>query len=91
MIFPERVVENLDSLSISYDTHLIDGELDLTRSFQERFEKPHQAFLLDFMTHTKMARYPAEIRKTCIDYLALAAVGKPERYTMLFSVAFIVF
>ena len=91
MTFPESVFENLNNLGIRYNSQLIDGELDLTDCFQDGFKKPHQRFLLDFMTHTKTERYPEEISQVCIDYLTSAAVGKPERYVMQFHVAFIVF
>ena len=83
----DNVVETLNNLGIHYESQLIDGELDLTEHFQDGFKKPHQRFLLDFLTHTKLQRYPEEIFQACIDYLESVAVGKPERYTIHFSVA----
>ena len=91
MKFPESFFENLNDLGIHYDSQLIDGELDLTEHFQDRFKKPHQRRLLDFMTHTKMEYCPKQIYQTCVDYLASVAVGKPERYVTQFYAVFIVY
>ena len=89
MIFPDSVIESLKKLGIPYDTELIPGELDFTECFKDGFQKPHQKFLLDFMTHAKMIRYPPEISQVCIDFLSSASIGKPLKYIIPFSVALI--
>ena len=91
MIFPESIFENLNNLGIHYESQLIDGELDLTECFKEGFKEPHQRFLLDFIAHTKLQRYPEEFSQVCIDYTESVAVGKPEHYIIHFSAAFIVY
>ena len=90
MKFSDAATENLDTLGVEYSTELINGELNFTKCFRDGFQKPHQRFLLDFMTHTKVERYPPEISQLCVEFLASAAVGKPEQYIIPFSVAFIV-
>ena len=90
MKFSDAAIDNLDTLGIKYETELVDGELDFTESFRDGFQKPHQKFLLDFMTHAKMGRYPPAISQLCVEYLASAAIGKPKQYIIPFSVAFIV-
>ena len=90
MKFSDIATDTLDTLGIEYTIELIDGELDFTECFRDGFQKPHQKFLLDFMTHTKTEQYPLEISKLCVEFLASAAMGKPEQYIIPFSVAFIV-
>ena len=87
----DKVVETLNELGIHYESQLIDGELNLTSHFRDGFKKPHQRFLLDFLTYTKLQRYPEEISQACIDYLESVAVGKPECYTIYFSASCIVY
>ena len=90
MKFSNTATDTLDTLGIEYRTELIDGELDFNECFRDGFQKPHQKFLLDFMTHTKTERYPLKISQLCVEFLASAAIGKPEQYIIPFSVAFIV-
>lgn len=90
MKLSDAATESLDALGIEYKMELIDGDLDFTECFKDGFQKPHQKFFLDFMTHTRLERYPPEISQLCIEFLAAAAIGKPEQYIIPFSVAFIV-
>ena len=89
MKFSDVAMDTLDAMGVEYTTETIDGELDFTECFLDRFQKPHQRFLLDFMTHTKTERYPVEISQLCVEFLASAAIGKPDQYIIPFSVAFI--
>ena len=87
MKFDDSVMESLSELGFPYKVEMIAGELDFTECFKDNFQKPAQKFLLDFITRTKLIRYPPEITKLCIDFIASVAVGKPERYIMPFDVA----
>ena len=89
MKLDDSVMENLSELGIPYKVESIAGELDFTECFKDNFQKPGQKFLLDFLAHTKLIRYPPEIGKLCIDFIASVAVGKPDRYIMPFDLAFI--
>ena len=91
MQLDDTVTENLDKLGIAYQIEMIDGEIDFTECFRDGFQTPYQKFLLDFMTHTKMVRYPEAVKKLCIDFLRASAVGKPEKYILPFAVALIVY
>ena len=89
MKLDDSVMESLSELGIPYKVEFVPGELDFTESFKDDFQKPKHKFLLDFVAHTKLIRYPPEIGKLCIDFIASVAVGKPDRYIMPFDVAFI--
>ena len=91
MRFPDEAEDDLRTLGIAFETELIDGELDFTQSFRDGFRKPSQRFLLDFMTHSRMDRYPRSISELCVEYLRTAAIGKPDKCIIPFNVAFIVF
>lgn len=92
MAFSDSIINTLEELGIAYETEpLIPGELDFTECFAEGFQKPHQKFVLDFLTHTKMAHYPPAVAQVCIDFLTSTAVGRPQKYIVPFSVAFIIF
>ena len=82
-------MEVLTELGIPYMVELIHGEVNATESFKDDFQKPKHKFLLDFFAHTKLIRYPPEIAKLCIDFVASVAVGKPDQYIIPFDVAFI--
>ena len=87
----DSVTDSLDTLGIEYKTESpIYAEIDCTDCFRDEFQKPHQKFILDFMTHTKLERYPPEISRLCIEYLASVAIGKPKQYLIQCSSAFIV-
>ena len=91
MTFTDALIDNLKKLGITYyESELIPGELDFTECFQDGFQKPHQKLILDFITHTKMARYPPTISQVCIEFLTSASIGKPQKYIIPFSVAFII-
>ena len=70
----------LDHLGIKYEVSSVEGANDMTESFKDNFQQPRHKYLLDFVTHTKMDRYPPVVAQTCIDYLSSVAQGKPEQY-----------
>ena len=79
MNFPNTATDTLDAMGqVEYTTEMIDGELDFTECIMDRFQKPHQRFLLNFMTHTKIERYPVEISQLCVEFLTSAAIGRPR-------------
>ena len=69
---------------------LISGSNDMTESFKVGFDKPPHKYLLDFVTHTKLERYPPAVAQTCIDYLSSVAKGKPQQYKVPRSTAIII-
>ena len=79
MKFSETIVKILDNHGVKYEMDIIEGSSDMTECFKDGFKKPSYKYLLDFITHTKLERYPA-IAQTCIDFLSSVAKGKPEQY-----------
>jgi hypothetical protein len=82
--------EGLDALGIKYTTEVIYSELELTESFRDGFQKPHQKALLEFLTHTRLERYPPTVTQLCIDYFGSVSIGQPEKYAVPITFAFIV-
>ena len=63
-----------------YEIELVEGLRDLTDCFKNEFKEPCHKYILDFLTHARMDRYPPAVAQTCIDYLSSVAIGKPEEY-----------
>jgi hypothetical protein len=82
--------EGLDALGIKYTTEVIYAELDVTESFRDGFQKPHQKAFFGFLTHTRLERYPPTVSQLCIDYFDSIAIGQPEKHVIPFTYAFIV-
>jgi hypothetical protein len=83
-------VEGLDALGIKYNTEVIYAEFDLTECFRDGFQKPQQKAFLDFLTQTKLERYPPAVSQLCIDYFGSVSIGQPEKYAVPITFAFIV-
>ena len=82
--------ESLDALGIKYNTEVICAELDLTECFRDGFQKPHQKVFLDFLTHTRLERYPPAVSQLCIEFLGSIAIGQPKECVIPISNGFIV-
>ena len=81
--------ESPDALGIKYNTKVICAELDLTECFRDGFQKPHQKILLDFITHTRLERYPSAVSQLCIEFLGSIAIGQSKEYVIPICTAFI--
>ena len=88
--FSDSIIESLNTLGETYEIESIVGYDNLTDHFKNNFKEPHHKYLLDFLTHTKMDRYPPAVTQTCIDYLYSVATGKPEEYKVPRTTAFII-
>ena len=88
--FSSSITESLDGLDISYEMDTVDGVVDMSECFKDGFDKPHHKYLLEFVTHTKLERYPPVIAQTCIDYLSSVAKGKPEQHMVPRTTAVII-
>ena len=86
----DSIIESLNTLSDKYEVETVKGEIDLTDCFLSDFKKPQHMHILDFLSHTKMERYPPAVVDTCINYLSSVARGKPEQYKIPRSTAIIV-
>ena len=81
--FSDSVIESLNNLGEKYEVDLVEGCMDLTDCFKNEFKEPRHKYILDFLTHARMDRYPPAVAQTCIDYLSSVAIGKPEHYKVL--------
>ena len=92
MKFYDNFVEILNHLGITYETEVIDGEQDYTDCFRDGFQKPHQKYLLDFITLAKTANYPQAISEACVCFLTSACVHrkKPDQHVVPFSTSVII-
>ena len=77
----DSITESLDlAQGLKYEVEMVEGDFDVTESFKDGFTKPHQKHILDYLTHTKVDRYPPAVSQTCVDYLSSVAKGRPEEY-----------
>ena len=90
MSFADSVVRVLSSQTKKFDMETIIGFEDFTECFKDDFEKPAHKKLLGFLTHTDIEQYPPAVVKTCIDYLASVAEGKPREYKLQRATSIIV-
>ena len=81
--FSDDVTNALTTMGIRYRQLETKTPFDLTDCFEDDFQLPHQKHILDFLTHTKLNRYPPTIRKTCVEYLSSIATGKPQEYSLV--------
>ena len=88
--FSNSIIESLNTLGENYEVELVEGCNDMTDCFKSNFKEPHHKYLLDYLTHTKVERYPPAVAQTCIDYLLSVAKGKPEVYKVPRTTAIII-
>ena len=76
-------------MDVKYCTQEMTATFDLADCFADNFQLPHQRHILDFLTHTKLNRYPPNVEKTCIEYLSSIATEKPKNYSLTYVTAVI--
>ena len=64
--------------------------LDMTQCFKEEFNSPSHRIVVDFISQTKMAQYPASVFQVSIDYLYSIAEGKPDQVVVDHAVQWLV-
>lgn len=77
--FAKDILATLMKLGIPYSNCNVTLEYDLTQAFRDGFTYPHQKYVLDFFSHTKLSNYPREVAEICIEYLSKISQGKPEK------------
>lgn len=88
--FSDSIIESLNTLGENYEVELVEGCNDMTGCFKNNFKEPQHKYVLDFLAHTKIDRYPPAVIQTCIDYLSSVANGKPEQYKVPRTTAVII-
>ena len=78
--FAHNVLDHLMQLSIPYKMEEIACNLDFTNCFKDGFQDQRNAWILDFITHSTLTKYPPPVQETCIQYVSSIAQGKPDKY-----------
>ena len=75
-------VKVLDNISISYKLQDFCTKVDLRNCFKDGWSSNISRFVLDFICGTNLNRYPDNITKLCIAYLAAATSEGPEEFVL---------
>lgn len=78
--FAHNVSDNLMQLNIPYKEEEIICNLDFTKCFMNGFQDQRDMWILDFVTHSMLSKYPLPVQETCIQYISSIAQGKPDKY-----------
>ena len=71
---------NLVQLNIPYKVEEIACNLDFTKCFMNNFQDQRNKWILDFVTHSTLSKYPPPVQETCIQYISSISQGKPGKY-----------
>ena len=83
-----KVLENIGS---PYQLQDFCTKLELRSCFQDGWSSNISRFVLDFLCGTKLNRYPVNIPKLCIAYLAVAISEGPEEFVLPLQVQVVSF
>ena len=75
-------VKVLEDISIPYQLQDFCAKLDLSSCFKDGWSSNISRFVLDFICGTDLSRYPDNIYKLCIAYLAAATSVSPEEFVL---------
>ena len=75
-------VKVLKDIGISYQLQDFCTKLDLSSCFKDGWSSNISRFVLDFICGTNLNRYPDNISKLCIAYLAAAISEGPEEFVL---------
>ena len=85
------VTSFLDKMEVTYTMETPSKlPLDMTQCFKEEFNSPSHRIVVDFISQTKMAQYPASVFQVSIDYLYSIAEGKPDQVVVDHAVQWLV-
>ena len=79
--YMQDIEEILTEMGITYSIQKSGGPLDIP-NFEKGFQSPSGVYMLDFLAHTKLSRYPPAVAQKCIEYFSSIAEGKPDRFTL---------
>ena len=78
----QDIEEILTEMGIAYRIQKSGGPLDIP-NFEKGLQSPSDVYLLDFLAHTKLSRYPPAVTQKCIEYFSSITEGKPDRFTLM--------
>ena len=70
----------LKDLNKEFDVDKLKTKLTLTRCIEEEFQTPFAKCALNFLCHTKLDLYPAEVARFCVDYYKEAVYVEAGEY-----------
>ena len=79
--YTQDIEEILTEMGIAYRIQKSGGPLDIP-NFEKGLQSPSGVYLLDFLAHTKLGRYPPAVTQKCIEYFSSITEGKPDRFTL---------
>ena len=79
--YTQDIEKILTEMGIAYRIQKSGGPLDIP-DFEKGLQSPSGVYLLDFLAHTKLSRYPPAVTQKCIEYFSSIAEGKPDRFTL---------
>ena len=79
--YTQDIEEILTEMGIAYRIQKSGGPLDIP-NFEKGLQSPSDVYVLDFLAHTKLSRYPPAVAQKCIEYFSSIAEGKPDRFTL---------
>ena len=79
--YTQDIEKVLTEMGIAYCIQRSGGSLDVP-NFEKGFQSPPGVYVLDFLAHTKLSRYPPAVAQICIEYFSSIAEGKPDRFIL---------
>ena len=89
--FAHDISDNLTKLNIPHKVDEVTCNLDFTKCFIDGFQDQRNMWILDFVTHSVLSKYPPPVQETCIQYISLIAQGKPDKYIVERNAKIIIF
>ena len=80
--YTQDIKEALTEMGLAYRIQKSDGPLDIPPNFEKEFQSSPGVYVLDFLAHTKLSRYPPAVAQTCIEYFSSIAEGKPDKFIL---------
>ena len=78
----DNAVKALEDSGIAYQLQDLCTKLYLSSCFKDEWNSDISRFVLDFISGTKMSKYPDNIPKLCISYLMTATADGPEEFVL---------
>ena len=74
------LISVLKDLDLEFNVDELKTKLTVTRCIEEEFQTPFAKCALNFLCHTKLDLYPAEVARSCVDYYKETVYGKAGEY-----------
>ena len=76
----EDLLSELDEMGVKYQAECLKkGVFNLSRCFTEGFSSSFSKDVLDFLTQTRLTRYPEEVTKVVVEYIQAICRKSPDK------------